>query len=248
MFFVFLFYITKKPWSAKKSGGLIHATTKMMSGKLKSKSTTNEIHTFSFSQTNPLTNEPYTYARYNDDISPDISNLNPILSKPHGLWKGSYEVYDGNFDPAEPKPAIVGLYPQGPRPYAPNGEAFFNITIAGTRWEQHDIYVLGPAPQSFCDANPNIPGAPFSNVGDDGVCGENGSAYVADAFKTSTHEKNDILIGVSGTGSYLVGPSEANTFAWTMIPSGAEQLVVRNSLKDDARDLIDNLFSASSFM
>jgi len=182
--------------------------------------------------------------RYNDDISPDISNLNSILSKAQGLWKGSYEVYDENFNPAEPSPAIIGLFPIGPRPYAPIGETFFNITIAGTRWEQHDIYVLGPAPQSFCDANPNIPGRPFSNVGDDGVCGETGIAYVADAFKTSTHEKNDILIGVSGTGSYLVDPSADPNFAWTMIPSGAEQLVEALSINDN-RSVYAYTFSPS---
>ena len=181
-----------------------------------------------FSQANSLTHKSHTYARYNEDISPDISNLNPILSKPHGLWKGTYEVLRDNA-PLEPAPAIIGLYPLGPRPYASNGEAFFNITIAGTRWEQHDIYITGPAPQSFCDANPNIPGTPFSNVADDGVCGQNGSAYVADAFKTSTHEKNDILIGVGGTGAYLVDHSLKDPkFAWTLIPGGPEQLVVRN--------------------
>ena len=135
---------------------------------------------------------------------------------------------------AEPKPAITRIYPLGPDPYSSSGEAFFNITIAGTRWEQHDIYVRGPAPQSFCDENPIIPGSPFSNVGDDGVCGENGSAYVADAFKTSTHEKNDILIGVSGTGNYFVDTSNDPNFSWTMIPSGAQQLVVRDSIPDDS--------------
>lgn len=182
--------------------------------------------------------------RYNGDISPDISNLNPILSKPHGLWKGSYEMYDGNLNLIEPSPAIIGLYPLGPRPYPPTGEAFFNITIAGTRWEQHDVYVLGPAPQSFCDENPIIPGSRRSNVGDDGVCGENGSAYVADAFKTSTHEKNDILVGVSGTGSYLVDPSEDPGFSWTMIPSGAQQLVEALALKF-SRSVYAYTFSSS---
>lgn len=163
--------------------------------------------------------------RYNEKVSPDISNLDPVLSKPHGLWKGSYNVYDRNLNLGVPKPAIIGLYPTGPRPYPASGEAFLNITIAGTRWEQHDIYVAGPAPQSFCDENPNIPGTPFRNVADDGVCGENGSAYVADAFKTSTHEKNDILNGVSGTSIYLVDPSADPGFSWTVIPSGAQQIV-----------------------
>mmetsp|Transcript_19106 Transcript_19106/g.29001 ORF Transcript_19106/g.29001 Transcript_19106/m.29001 type:complete len:466 (+) Transcript_19106:114-1511(+) len=168
--------------------------------------------------------------RYDANISPDISNLNPILSKPHGLWKGSFQKYDGNFTLLEPAPAIIGLYPIGPSPYLSTGETFFNITIAGTRWEQHDIYVLGAAPQLFCDVNPNIPGTPFSNVADDGVCGENGMAWVADAFKTSTHEKNDVLIGVSGTGGYLVDPDsqvdpDNKQFSWTIIPSADQQLV-----------------------
>jgi hypothetical protein len=181
--------------------------------------------------------------RYNDAISPDISNLNPILSKPHGLWKGTFEVYDGNFTLEKPSPAIMGLYPRGPRPYASTGEAFFNITIAGTRWEQHDIYVLGPAPQSFCDEYANVT-RPYSIVGDDGVCGENGSAYVADAFKTSTHEKNDILFGVSATGIYLVDPSEDPQFSWTMIPSGARQLVEALAI-DIRRSVYAYTFSSS---
>jgi len=182
--------------------------------------------------------------RYNENISPDISNLDPILSKPQGLWMGSYELYDGNFELVEPSPAIIGLFPLGPNPYSPLGEVFFNITIAGTRWEQHDIYVRGPASQSFCDANPIIPGSPFSNVGDDGVCGVNGGAYVADAFKTSTHEKNDILIGVSGTGSYLVDASDDPQFSWTMIPSGAQQLVEALSI-GFARSVYAYTFSSS---
>jgi Ca2+-binding EF-hand superfamily protein len=166
--------------------------------------------------------------RYNPDISPDISNLNPILSKPAGLWKGTLNQYDGDLKEYAPGLAVVGLYPKGPKPYSSNADVFMNFTITGTRWEQHDIYVFPAAPQSFCDDNPvGIPGV-LTNVADDGVCGVNGVAIVGDAFKTSTHEKNDVLIGVAGTGLYLVDQSRieaVKSFSWTIIPSGKGQIV-----------------------
>ena len=125
----------------------------------------------------------------------------------------------------EISPGIVGLFPVGPRPYPNDGVAsFFNITIDGTRWEQHDIYVHNPAPLSFCQETFLPPNAPLILAGGDGVCGVNGFVYAADAFKTSTHEKTSMIYGVSGTGGYLV--DKDTSYQQTMIPVGDVQLVV----------------------
>lgn len=172
--------------------------------------------------------------RYDPEVSPDISELHPLFSKANGYWKGSNTVYDGDFNVLELSPGIVGLFPIGPRPYPSDDvAAFYNVTIDGTRWEQHDIYVHNPAPLSFCQETFLPPNAPLILAGGDGVCGVNGFVYAADAFKTSTHEKTNMINGVSGTGSYLVDTDAS--FELTMIPVGDVQLLEAFELGESIR-------------
>lgn len=160
--------------------------------------------------------------RYNPDKSPDISSLDPLFSKAGGFWIGEVRALDANFTDIGNTPSfgIPGRFPNGPKPYAGPTKAYFNITISKTRWEQHDAYVRDPAPLDFC--NGFIPPGMLS-VGDDGVCGETGYAWAADLFKASTHEKDDTLRFVAGTGSYSIPPGM--TCDTKMTPVGSLQLM-----------------------
>ena len=159
--------------------------------------------------------------RYDDTVGTAISDLNPLFSKLEGLWKGTVNGVDANFQPNEPGFAIPGLFPIGPLPYDRTPTAFYNITIDGTRWEQHDIYVHKPVDASFCDLF--VPPG-LSNVGDDGECGVNGIVRAGDAFKAATFEKEDKLVGVSGTGAYKI----QSDFEQNLIVGGGNQIVESN--------------------
>lgn len=82
--------------------------------------------------------------------------------------------------------------------------AFWNITLKGTRYLQHDVHVYGPADIAFCNET-RSPG--FRNVLDDGLCGMNGYASGADVFRTSTHELDSTCVFVWGTGIYAAAPT-----------------------------------------
>ena len=66
------------------------------------------------------------------------------------------------------------------------------------------------------------------NVGDDGVCGENGFVRAGDAFKAATFEKEDRLVGVSGTGAYLIQVDDPSDFEQNLIVGGGNQIVESN--------------------
>lgn len=145
--------------------------------------------------------------RYDPEISPDIDSLDPLFFKAHGLWTGTFMSYDGDYNVMPVMHTIPGV--SGVRPYPYPAKAYYNITIDGTRWYQHDIYIHDHAEEDFC--NEKIPMFPpgRSNVLGDGVCGENGHVWAADAYKVSNHEKSDRLFGGIG-GSYNLAPTEEN--------------------------------------
>ena len=159
--------------------------------------------------------------RYDPYILPDISSLDPLFSKADGFWSGSLRSYDSEYNLSEPQ--FENPFVAAALSYPYPARAFFNITIDKTRWEQHDLYVLDPAPAEFC-AEPVPPG--FSNVVGDGECGVTGHMWAADAFKASTHNKTDQLVGVSGTGGYTIPPESVNVVK--MIPIGELQLMDAN--------------------
>lgn len=145
--------------------------------------------------------------RYDPTVSADIEALNPLFGKSTGFWEGILTYYEeggDGFKRTQPSWSIEGL-PNGlgPKPYSFNNiKIFFNVTASGTRLEQHYVVIHEPAPLSFCIIPPPElpPPAPvFKNTANDGICGINGHMWGADAFKVSTHEKSDVLLGVAGT-------------------------------------------------
>jgi len=132
--------------------------------------------------------------RYDPDTSPNLVDLHPLYEKMDGYWVGTQTSYDANKNVWQARASV---------PYmSENADAFVNITVSGTRFYQHEIYVLSKAPQTFCESElPTIPDSPpLRHVWDDGVCGVNGVAAASDIFRTSTHELNEISVTIGGTG------------------------------------------------
>ena len=128
--------------------------------------------------------------RYDPDTSPNLVDLHPLYEKMDGYWVGTHTSYDADKNPWE---SNIGF------PYTPGAGAFMNISVSGTRFYQHEIYLFSKASQSFCESEiPSTPGwSPY--VWDDGVCGVNGFATASEIFRTSTHELNEISVTIGGT-------------------------------------------------
>lgn len=107
-------------------------------------------------------------------------------------------------------------------PYSQAFDIAVNITVSGTRFVQSDHYIHYPAPVDFC-ASPVPPGG--KNVLGDGVCGINGHLFTGGTYRASTHEKTDLLVGVSGSGVYNVDYGPDTLFNQTMIIGSNNQLI-----------------------
>lgn len=151
--------------------------------------------------------------RYDESISPDISNLHPLFSDVAGFWFGTGKRTYGD---------LVTYSPDFSAPYDRSFDIASNITVSGTRFTQTDYFIHDPAPADFC-AIPVPPGG--KNVLDDGVCGTNGYILSGSAYRASTHEKTDLLVGVSGAGFYNVDFGPDTLFNQTMIIGSNNQLI-----------------------
>lgn len=140
-----------------------------------------------------------TDIRYDPDASTDLLDLHPLYKGFEGLWIGNFTTYDSMKVPASPGQVPPGPGGRGANPYpGENILAFWNVTVSGSRFYQHDLYVYSPADEDFCAEE--LPEG-FKNVQDDGECGVNGYASAGEVFRTSTHEIDEISVNIKGTGS-----------------------------------------------
>ena len=135
--------------------------------------------------------------RYDPDASTNLVDLHPLYKEMQGLWVGTFTNYDGSNNVATIKQFSPGPgRPENPYPQD-SFLAFWNVSVSGSRFYQHDLYVYAPADSDFC-AEEVPPGN--KNVLGDGLCGVNGYASAGEVFRTSTHEKDEISRTVAGTG------------------------------------------------
>lgn len=160
-----------------------------------------------------------TDKRYDDAASNDLSAQHELWPKLHGLWIGDLSFFDG--DGAIMQPSLYNAaYGYGwPYEYG-QYKGFINITVSGSRFYQHNIFVYPAAPNSFCVATaPNVTSTQLDAFGA-GVCGVNGGAKSFEAFGTSSYEKDGSMIALPGEGSYgafvnIARPIDGKTLLYT---------------------------------
>lgn len=128
--------------------------------------------------------------RYDPNNSPNLADLHPLYGKMDGYWLGTYTSYE----PTTKTPWVAKyptMYEIKKVPY------YLNISVSGTRFHEHHAIFMSKAAQSFCES-PNQPYYTFPL--DNGICGVNGWVRLADLYRASTHELNDVSVTVKGTG------------------------------------------------
>ena len=95
--------------------------------------------------------------------------------------------------PCAPHDTLVVRTPPGlPRA---RYKGFINISVRGTRFYQHNVFVYPAADAAFC--NQTVPKGKRNAFGA-GLCGVNGGAKSFEAFGTSSYEKDGSMIGLPG--------------------------------------------------
>ena len=99
-------------------------------------------------------------------------------------------------------------------------QGFINITVSGSRFYQHNIFVYPPADAAFCDETANPVPAGKVNAYGSGVCGVTGGAKSFEAFGTSSYEKDGSMHGLPDLGTYggfvnIARPIDDKTLLYT---------------------------------
>ena len=160
-----------------------------------------------------------TDPRYDQDASNDLEAQHDIWSKMDGLWIGELSFFDGdgNVHPSSFYDTAAGFgWPYSYGQY----QGFINITVSGSRFYQHNIFVYPPADAAFCDETANPVPAGKVNAYGSGVCGVTGGAKSFEAFGTSSYEKDGSMHGLPDLGTYggfvnIARPIDDKTLLYT---------------------------------
>lgn len=130
-----------------------------------------------------------TDIRYDKDASDAFFDQNPIWEKFNGFWNFTELTYD-----VFGAPSSAGLFdlelgfwgPGLPYNLFPS-TGYVNVTITGSRFAQHNLWIYQPASEEFCSQE--VPEG-FANVVGNGTCGINGYSQAVEYFATTSYERD----------------------------------------------------------